>query len=146
MLFCLPIDKQDRVMHHMQSQVLSKCTAVQCNFTLVLNSTTPDKWERSNVIGTVLSVFFLISLHSQGIQESWPAHYTLSVLPPELQEALKRKDPNFKKKDKSHLRALLIQVLFDNITKYTWYCYTLDFYSSLWSGTYSTLRLLCWLL
>ncbi|XP_072557754.1 sterile alpha motif domain-containing protein 3-like isoform X2 [Paramormyrops kingsleyae] len=57
----------------------------------------------------------------QGAQESWPALYTLPVLPPELQEALQRKDPSFKKKDKSHVRSLLIQVLFDNITKYTWY-------------------------
>lgn len=68
-----------------------------------------------------------LSLHSQGSQESWPALYTLPVLPPELQEALQRKDPSFKKKDKSHLRASLIQVLFDNITKYTWY--GLDLYS-----------------
>ncbi|XP_060779795.1 sterile alpha motif domain-containing protein 3-like [Neoarius graeffei] len=52
---------------------------------------------------------------------SWPALYTLPVMPPELQEALHRKDPSFKKKDKSHLRALLIQVLFDHITTYTWY-------------------------
>ncbi|KAL0969715.1 hypothetical protein UPYG_G00231350 [Umbra pygmaea] len=35
--------------------------------------------------------------------------------------ALQRKDPGFKKKDKSHIRALLIQVLFDSITKHTWY-------------------------
>ncbi|KAJ8009434.1 hypothetical protein DPEC_G00088830 [Dallia pectoralis] len=57
----------------------------------------------------------------QGAQQSWPALYSLPPLPPELQEALQRKDSSFKKKDKSHLRSLLIQVLFDNITKYTWY-------------------------
>ena len=72
-----------------------------------------DKWESG--VGTVLSVFFFISLYSQGIQESWPALYTLPVLPPELQEALQWKDPSFKKKDKSQLRALLIQAWFDNV-------------------------------
>ena len=60
-------------------------------------------------------MFFFISLHSQGIQESWPALYTLPVLPLELQEALQRRDPSFKKKDKSQLRALLIQAWFDNV-------------------------------
>ncbi|KAK2913847.1 hypothetical protein Q8A67_002246 [Cirrhinus molitorella] len=51
----------------------------------------------------------------------WPAVYILPSFPPELQAALQKKDPGFKKKDKSHIRALLIQVLFDSITKHTWY-------------------------
>ncbi|XP_051952975.1 uncharacterized protein LOC127622885 [Xyrauchen texanus] len=55
------------------------------------------------------------------VAQPWPAVYNLPVFPPELQAALQRKDPGFKKKDKSHIRALLIQVLFDSITKHTWY-------------------------
>ncbi|XP_063072346.1 sterile alpha motif domain-containing protein 3-like [Engraulis encrasicolus] len=55
------------------------------------------------------------------VTEPWPAVFCLPDFPPELKAALLRKDPAFKKKDKSHLRALLIQVLFDNITKHTWY-------------------------
>ncbi|XP_042573815.1 uncharacterized protein LOC122134495 [Cyprinus carpio] len=53
--------------------------------------------------------------------EPWPAVFSLPDFPPELNESLQRKDPSFKKKEKSHLRSLLIQVLFDSITKYTWY-------------------------
>ncbi|XP_073671556.1 sterile alpha motif domain-containing protein 3-like [Paramisgurnus dabryanus] len=55
------------------------------------------------------------------VAQPWPAVYNLPVFPPELQAALQRKDPSFKKKDKSHIRALLVQVLFDSITKHTWY-------------------------
>ncbi|KAL1022757.1 hypothetical protein UPYG_G00031920 [Umbra pygmaea] len=44
------------------------------------------------------------------VAQPWPAVYNLPVFPPELQAALQRKDPGFKKKDKSHIRALLIQV------------------------------------
>ncbi|XP_042617308.1 NAD(+) hydrolase SARM1-like [Cyprinus carpio] len=54
------------------------------------------------------------------VAQPWPAVYNLPVFPPELQAAFQRKDPGFKKKDKSHIRALLIQVLFDSITKHTW--------------------------
>ncbi|XP_048085104.1 sterile alpha motif domain-containing protein 3-like [Alosa alosa] len=53
--------------------------------------------------------------------QPWPAVFSLPTFPPELQAALQRKDPAFKRKDKSHIRALLIQVLFDNVTKHTWY-------------------------
>ncbi|KAI7812698.1 hypothetical protein IRJ41_007415 [Triplophysa rosa] len=42
------------------------------------------------------------------IAQPWPAVYNLPVFPPELQAALQRKDPGFKKKDKSHIRALLM--------------------------------------
>ncbi|XP_073719581.1 sterile alpha motif domain-containing protein 3 isoform X3 [Misgurnus anguillicaudatus] len=55
------------------------------------------------------------------VAQPCPAVYNLPVFPPELQAALQRKDPSFKKKDKSHIRALLVQVLFDSITKHTWY-------------------------
>ncbi|XP_058625556.1 uncharacterized protein LOC131536560 isoform X1 [Onychostoma macrolepis] len=53
--------------------------------------------------------------------EPWPAVFSLPDFPPELNESLQRKDPSFKKKEKSHLRSLLIQVLFDSVTMYTWY-------------------------
>ncbi|KAK3565321.1 hypothetical protein QTP86_005495 [Hemibagrus guttatus] len=41
-------------------------------------------------------------------------------IPVSVRAALQRKDPGFKKEDKSHIRALLIQVSFDSITKDTW--------------------------
>ncbi|XP_051995025.1 uncharacterized protein LOC127652736 [Xyrauchen texanus] len=62
-----------------------------------------------------------IQLTQQRSSEPWPAVFSLPAFPQQLHEALQRKDPSLKKKGKSRLRSLLIQVLFDNLTKHTWY-------------------------
>ncbi|XP_051572586.1 uncharacterized protein LOC127451722 isoform X2 [Myxocyprinus asiaticus] len=62
-----------------------------------------------------------IQLTQQRSSETWPAVFSLPAFPQQIHEALQRKDPSLKKKGKSRLRSLLIQVLFDNITKHTWY-------------------------
>jgi len=50
----------------------------------------------------------------------WPSYYQLPPFPASLQMALEQQDPSFKKMGKSPERASLVQVLFDNITAYTW--------------------------
>jgi len=52
--------------------------------------------------------------------DNWPLIYELPTFPATLQLSLERKDPSFKNMGKSPERASLIQVLFDNITTYTW--------------------------
>ncbi|KAL1246562.1 hypothetical protein QQF64_034607 [Cirrhinus molitorella] len=69
----------------------------------------------------VLIVFVLQEPCDSVVALPWPAVYILHSFPPELQAAVQKEDPGFKKKDKSHIRALLIQVLFDSINKHTWY-------------------------
>jgi hypothetical protein len=51
----------------------------------------------------------------------WPARYQLPVFAPTIQSALNEKAPAFKNKGKSALRGHLINMLFDDISRYTWY-------------------------
>jgi hypothetical protein len=51
---------------------------------------------------------------------SWPFLYRLPQFPPTLQHALDKQDPEFHKMGRSSVRSDLLQVLFDDITAYTW--------------------------
>jgi len=52
---------------------------------------------------------------------TWPTPYTLPAFPPALLLALTEKDASFKDNKKSAVRANLMQVLFDDVSRFTWY-------------------------
>jgi len=56
--------------------------------------------------------------------ENWPVIYQLPTFPTVLQLALDQQDASFTRMGKSPERANLMQILFDNITSYTWYACT----------------------
>jgi hypothetical protein len=61
---------------------------------------------------------------------SWPFIYQLPQFPPLVQHALDKQDPEFHKMGRSSVRSDLLQVLFDDITAYTW---LVDMLNSLFS-------------